>query len=384
MKTKFQGLQSILPSVSETFLHLEGPCDLIDSEKPSNTLTCKKCSKQFLNFGDISMHRRLYCKSQVIQILEESDESSIEESYAIPEFEKLLHKLAESENDDDEKFCEPPATEEKPRKIKRRRNRARHEPLCPYCGRKFTKLFSLKLHISHKHQNVYRYCDLCDFKTLAKPFLVIHMKNHHLPKQHVSRTPILSKIYFVPFKVCETCGKSYGVQAILRAHMETHSAKESGMQCAHCSSVFTSRSKLMKHMDVEHLHKTFLCPHCAKDCKSYHGFYYHIKTYHGESNSNGSRYTCEYCKKTYCSHKYLEVHACTVKPNENRLVRLKKKKPEGEILRGRGRPRKHPPKSEMVKRKRGRPRKTETIQEETYTISAMEIQVQNYIEIANM
>ena len=50
---------------------------------------------------------------------------------------------------------------------------------CPYCGLKFTKIFSLKTHIQSIHEGKIFQCQDCDYKAIQNSHLKTHIQSTH-------------------------------------------------------------------------------------------------------------------------------------------------------------------------------------------------------------
>lgn len=249
-------------------------------EVVSSKIPCSKCSRQFLRFGEFSVHRIQCHDKKPALVLDEFDDDA---GY-IPDFGSPLLKLENELKVYDCPIVEPIL----PRRKKKRRTaeELNFNTLCPTCGKIFKKPYLLKEHMS-EHDNTQRICDFCGYKTAYRSRLWIHMRLHHMSKM-----------------VCDICGKAIP-QGTQKKHMLTHTNPKV-YKCKQCSALFSERKTLLEH------------------AKAVHGVkFIRVKR---EDAPPIERIWCDICEKAYNKY-YAKEHKCIPKhlqkPKKNR--RRKKK-----------------------------------------------------------
>ncbi|XP_019643589.1 PREDICTED: adult enhancer factor 1-like [Branchiostoma belcheri] len=134
---------------------------------------------------------------------------------------------------------------------------------CTVCPLSFTKLSTLKRHLStHAGQQPYQ-CSICSTRFRRISYLKNHMIIHTGEK---------------PFK-CNVCGSKFSQRATLFRHRAVHN-KERPHQCSVCSLKFNQRSSLVRHMLSHNVEKPFSCTHCQDSFTSEETLKEHIIKVH--------------------------------------------------------------------------------------------------------
>ena len=116
---------------------------------------------------------------------------------------------------------------------------ARHK--CDVCGRKFTKISNLGVHIRtvHSVDGPSHQCEVCGRKFTQKISLRKHLETVHSADG--------------PRYKCEVCGKKFTQKGSLSLHLETvHCADGTRHECEICGRKFTQKSGLTYHRRTVH------------------------------------------------------------------------------------------------------------------------------------
>ena len=197
--------------------------------------------------------------------------------------------------------------------------------LCTMCGKHFSQIGSLNLHLKMVHKKVkpsdLLYCHSCPYstanlqdlhnhvlthfgKTVAqhacgicgKKFVLLQNKNRHL-KTHEKRKA----------SMCETCGRRFNHRGNLKQHnclsterddhkchlcsfksnyklhLQRHINQRHGQtsayyQCTACSHTTTQRGSMNKHINLDTTARNYKCLKCGATYRGKDGLNYHMKT----------------------------------------------------------------------------------------------------------
>ena len=129
---------------------------------------------------------------------------------------------------------------------------------CSVCGKKFTTLQHLNIHLRiHSGEKQFK-CEICSKEFLHPSSFRSHKLLHtgerpyectlcHMKFISSSQLKQHSRIHTgeKPYK-CDECGKYFAIKSTLNAHMRTHSG-ETPYACTKCDKKFTQRSQLNAH-----------------------------------------------------------------------------------------------------------------------------------------
>nr|XP_040045658.1 zinc finger protein OZF-like isoform X1 [Gasterosteus aculeatus aculeatus] len=136
-----------------------------------------------------------------------------------------------------------------------------------------------------------------------KPFLrdcgkYFQLKNSLLG--HVRRTHRVDEPY-----VCNTCGKRFPHESVLKAHKRVHS-DEKPFSCELCGKEFRYNSDLKAHMKVHNGERPYSCTTCGKTFSRPSHLKAHIRLHSGEKP-----FSCITCGKTFTQKSQLKCHTST-------------------------------------------------------------------------
>uniref|UniRef100_A0A3B3CF71 C2H2-type domain-containing protein n=1 Tax=Oryzias melastigma TaxID=30732 RepID=A0A3B3CF71_ORYME len=196
-----------------------------------------------------------------------------------------------------------------------RSHRARPFYRCQHCDKAFHQLSSLTNHQQIHLDETRLACSQCHkvFESAAQRDA--HLTQHQLPKLD-----------------CSVCAQTFGSQALLLRHLQTHSAEGAVLRynclfcdqtfsgvtllrihqrshtprtyrCDQCNKSYASPTILQAHQLTHRGERHYLCPQCGKSFKTRHGLECHLRTHSGERP-----YCCPYCSKDFTAIAGLNVH----------------------------------------------------------------------------
>ena len=175
---------------------------------------------------------------------------------------------------------------------------------CDTCPKKFTRLQSLREHVSKVHSTNKFSCTICDkgfsLKTRLKQHEDIHKPKiscHHCKKdiknfdKHIKicKKYNLSSEKSKNVTKCYICNVDCGDLESLRKHISLYHS----ILCNECGQKFTSNRKLSEHIKIRHREPSE-CQYCQKKIRS--SIKRHIDAKHKVEFGNNFRYVKEKCK----------------------------------------------------------------------------------------
>lgn len=134
------------------------------------------------------------------------------------------------------------------------------------CGKAFYNPKTLSNHKRMVHTLDRNYvCEMCGFRTKAKPALIVHKRSHTGEK---------------PF-ACKDCDRRFASQSLLGEHKAMH-LTDRPHKCEVCGATFARHKALYHH---KHLHlgiKKFLCKICGKSYAQAAGLSGHMRQHKSE------------------------------------------------------------------------------------------------------
>uniref|UniRef100_A0AAQ4RV31 C2H2-type domain-containing protein n=1 Tax=Gasterosteus aculeatus aculeatus TaxID=481459 RepID=A0AAQ4RV31_GASAC len=164
------------------------------------------------------------------------------------------------------------------------------KPFLRDCGKYFQLKNSLLGHVRRTHRVDEPYvCNTCGKRFPHESVLKAHKRVHSDEK---------------PFS-CELCGKEFRYNSDLKAHMKVHNG-ERPYSCNTCGKRFSYESVLKAHKIVHSEEKPFSCKTCGKYFKCSYSLKAHMKVHNGERP-----YSCTTCGKTFTQSSNLKSHVRT-------------------------------------------------------------------------
>ncbi|XP_066277739.1 zinc finger protein ZFP2-like [Branchiostoma lanceolatum] len=118
---------------------------------------------------------------------------------------------------------------------------------CEHCGRDFTRLDSMKRHISAHHTGHRPFkCNMCSYASVTQNSLKLHILAKHKKEK--------------PYK-CSQCDFSTCYKTDLSVHERSHTGVKPYM-CPHCTYASSNSSDLVKHVRRHTGDRLFKCRHC--------------------------------------------------------------------------------------------------------------------------
>lgn len=230
---------------------------LIDGYYP-NFLRCKTCDFTAKSKQDLSEHRCLFHKNQVVKC---------------DICDKIFANVAYM-----------------------KRHLKRHKDInftCLECGKKYKDLKTLsehqKTHIKDYVKPEYK-CENC-----PKSFCSAYKRECHFKSEHLG----MKKVF-----LCQTCGKSFTTNKTLQQHVNSHKGIKP-YECSKCGKCFTYESALNDHLFIHVEAKTFLCeyPDCKKAFRQRSALKMHEKIH-----KNPNQFECSQCGRGFTQKQALQRH----------------------------------------------------------------------------
>ena len=150
-------------------------------------------------------------------------------------------------------------------------NHSGSQHLCDQCPKTFFTVASRRAHINSVHGEKNVNCEQCDATFARLGLLNEHIKKVHLKvankvcpqcgetfNQHDQFTAHMNRHNNVRPYSCETCGKDFLTNAVLKTHMKRHTLPHN---CKQCDMRFASTTDVKKHVDLVHLGIRTECRH---------------------------------------------------------------------------------------------------------------------------
>ena len=136
--------------------------------------------------------------------------------------------------------------------------------LCHLCGRSFIHKVQLSEHMAQEHAGAAvsgkRFtCRICRQVFAERGHLRQHAVKAH-PDEHREAVGAISEADRT--HVCDTCGRGYTTLGALRMHMRIHTGDV--MQCSFCDKTYVNRALLEQHLRTHTREKAFECRQCGK------------------------------------------------------------------------------------------------------------------------
>ncbi|XP_059048978.1 RE1-silencing transcription factor-like isoform X1 [Achroia grisella] len=172
---------------------------------------------------------------------------------------------------------------------------------CLACGRKFKRLILLKRHEKVLHSDLCQFsCPHCTVTFLSQEELVAHQNRHGniANRRHV----------------CPVCSKRFHEKNTLRRHIDIVHNKKRGLRCEYCTELFSSVSKLTRHVRSHAGKRAYPCKYCNKSFLKSHHYTRHLRVKHRHGANRTpfgdiDQYRCEQCEDTFSTQDELIYHS---------------------------------------------------------------------------
>ncbi|XP_036149519.1 zinc finger and SCAN domain-containing protein 2 isoform X2 [Monomorium pharaonis] len=206
-------------------------------------------------------------------------------------------------------------------KLRRRKNKF----TCQLCGKGFLQRSRYIVHKSF-HKGIMNECTQCKKVFDSKENLILHQETQHNSNsaeenvdaqeshepQNLQPSNSTMKLHdeiardstSIIYK-CEKCDKQFELKQEYELHIRVHEQPE--ITCSTCNKTFTSQSDLKTHMTTHGKTKSdkgYACDICGKVLSHPSSILYHKEAEH----SNGRRFVCNKCNKSFKHKQLLQRH----------------------------------------------------------------------------
>uniref|UniRef100_A0AAG5D0M2 C2H2-type domain-containing protein n=1 Tax=Anopheles atroparvus TaxID=41427 RepID=A0AAG5D0M2_ANOAO len=297
-----QNSKTHIPSVSSSFVKLEGNCDgFSDCDLPDDTKSDMECM----------LENPVGKPSTMKANMSNNDASDSEKQCDVDE----EHSKDEPENEDDPFSRNSNRAEKNTRNplechlcARKFRNPVRFEghvrthqglkpALCKLCGKEFITYRNLKRHMRNKHTDAPRILFRCDFEGCESSFATKQGMMLHRKKHDPGYTLPDPKAF-----VCEACGKTFSTSGALKKHSYIHTGNMP-FHCTVCDKRYPTAHKLKEHTMRHQGIKNHTCPHCGLKKTTMHELRVHLN-YHTKEKT----YPCDFCEQIFLNGGNLRRH----------------------------------------------------------------------------
>ncbi|KAK3731761.1 hypothetical protein RRG08_035428 [Elysia crispata] len=179
------------------------------------------------------------------------------------------------------------------------------DPRCPECGKKFSRVASLKAHIMLHEKEESLMCPECGDEFTVQHQLDKHMETHRSDVVRVHK--------------CRQCNQEFTKMSALKEHMKEHykvraslthrsykrNLDRSGFchKCKHCTKTFQKPSQLERHERIHTGERPFECNICQRTFNQKGALQMHM------AKHTGSRpHKCTFCPQSFSQKGNLRAH----------------------------------------------------------------------------
>ncbi|KAI8746429.1 zinc finger protein 236 [Biomphalaria glabrata] len=179
------------------------------------------------------------------------------------------------------------------------------EPICPECGKKFSRVASLKAHIMMHEREESLMCPECGDEFSLQHQLDKHMLEHRQEGMRVYQ--------------CRQCNQEYSKMSALKEHMKQHYRVKASLhhrnykrnvdrsgysyKCRTCQKTFQKPSQLERHERIHTGERPFKCNTCDRSFNQKGALQMHM------TKHTGARpHTCTFCPMTFAQKGNLRSH----------------------------------------------------------------------------
>ncbi|XP_050395157.1 zinc finger protein 236 [Patella vulgata] len=181
------------------------------------------------------------------------------------------------------------------------------DPVCPECGKKFSRVASLKAHIMLHEKEENLMCPECGDEFGLQSQLDRHMQEHR--EEHVG----------VRMFPCRQCHHEFTKVSLLREHMKQHykikaslshrtykrdiDRSNFGHRCKHCNKHFQKPSQLQRHERIHTGERPYKCTDCDKSFNQKGALQIHMTKHTGNKP-----HLCDFCPSAFSQKGNLRAH----------------------------------------------------------------------------
>ena len=179
---------------------------------------------------------------------------------------------------------------------------------CSDCGKTFSNNSNLNKHKKSIHEGLRFLCKHCE-----RDFTTYEMLKYHTNALHNGGNKLK----------CIECNKKFVVPSQVKKHMKLHQSTREKLVCPKpfCTSEFTNRFELQKHVKSIHQNEKLDCNDCGKKFLwPPSRLRFHMKTVHGNQ-----KFICTKCSKEF-KWKYTfknHINSCEIKVNDTKSEKIK-------------------------------------------------------------
>lgn len=182
------------------------------------------------------------------------------------------------------------------------------KPICPECGKKFSRVASLKAHIMLHEKEESLMCTECGDEFSLQGQLDRHMIEHRQDREG-------TRVY-----ACRQCNASFHISKELKEHTKIHFKIKTSLshrtykreidrsgfsqKCTHCSKTFQKPSQLKRHVRVHTGDRPYKCTICSKTFNQKGALQIHILGRHTDKKPH----KCQFCNVGFSQKGNLRAH----------------------------------------------------------------------------